>query len=49
MEYENTLTMAISRFFFDPIYLNVRFDDSVQKNEDFDSYFQINELFSFGF
>ena len=49
MEYENTLTMAISRFFSTRIYLNVRFDDSVKKNEDFDSYFQINELLSFGF
>ncbi|MDD2436114.1 MAG: DUF3078 domain-containing protein [Massilibacteroides sp.] len=49
MEYENTLTMAINRFFSTRIYLNLRYDDSVQKNEDFDSYFQINELLSFGF
>lgn len=49
LEYENTLTMAISRFFSTRIYVHVRFDDSAKKNEDFDSYFQVNELFSFGF
>lgn len=48
-EFENTLTMAISRFFSTRIYLHLRYDDGVSKNEDFDSYFQINELLSFGF
>lgn len=49
MEYQNTLTMAISRFFSTRIYIHIRYDDSVKKNEDFNSYFQINELLSFGF
>jgi len=48
-EFENTLVMAISRFFSTRIYCNIRFDDGATKNEDFDSYFQINELLSFGF
>lgn len=48
-EFENTLTMAISRFFSTRIYLHLRYDDGVTKNEDFNSYFQINELLSFGF
>ncbi len=48
-EFENRLTMAISRFFSTTISLNLRYDDAVKKNEDFDSYLQINELLSFGF
>ncbi|MDD4515145.1 DUF3078 domain-containing protein [Massilibacteroides sp.] len=49
MEFENTLTMAISRFFSTRIYLNVRYDDTATtKDTDF-SYFQVNELLSFGF
>lgn len=48
-EFENRLTMAISRFFSTTISLYVRYDDGVSKKEDFDSYFQINELLSFGF
>ncbi len=48
-EFENRLTMAISRFFSTTISLNLRYDDAVAKNEDFDSYLQINELLSFGF
>jgi hypothetical protein len=48
-EFENRLNMAISRFFSTSIYLYLRYDDGVTKKEDFDSYFQINELLSFGF
>lgn len=48
-EFENRLTMAISRFFSTTISLNLRYDDAVTKNEDFDSYLQVNELLSFGF
>ena len=48
-EFENRLTMAISRFFSTTISLNLRYDDAVSKNEDFDSYLQINEVLSFGF
>jgi hypothetical protein len=48
-EFENTLTLAISRYFSTRIYAHLRFDDSVTKNPDFDSFFQLNELISFGF
>ncbi len=48
-EFENTLRLAISRFFSTRIYVHLRFDDGVTKNPDFDSYFQVNELLSFGF
>lgn len=48
-EFENRLTMAISRFFSTNISLNLRYDDAVTKNDEFDSYLQINELLSFGF
>ncbi len=48
-EFENTLRLAISRFFSTRIYLHLRFDDGVTKSQDFDSYFQVNELLSFGF
>lgn len=48
-EWENRFTFTWSRFFSTNITLNVRYDDGVAKNEDFDSYFQINELLSFGF
>jgi hypothetical protein len=48
-ESENTLILAISRFFSTRIYLHLRFDDGVSKKEGFNSYFQLNELLSFGF
>lgn len=48
-EFENRLTMAISRFFSTTISVNLRYDDAVVKKEEFDSYLQINELLSFGF
>ena len=48
-EFENRLTMAISRFFSTNISVNLRYDDAVTKKEDFDTYLQINELLSFGF
>ncbi len=48
-EFDNRLTMAISRFFSTTITLNLRYDDAVAKREDFDSFLQINELLSFGF
>ena len=49
VEFENRLTMAISRFFSTDISMNLRFDDCITKNKDFDTYLQINELLSFGF
>lgn len=48
-EFENRLNMAIGRFFSTIISLNLRYDDGIAKNEDFDSYLQVNELLSFGF
>jgi hypothetical protein len=48
-EFENTLVLAITRHFSTRIYMHLRFDDSVTRKEDFDSYFQLNELLSFGF
>jgi len=50
-EFENTLTMAINRFFSTRIYVYTRFDDGVaaDKKDDDLGYFQLNELLSFGF
>lgn len=48
-EFENTLNLQISRFFSTRINLQVRYDDGVVKGDDFKSYFQVNELLSFGF
>ena len=48
-EFENTFNLQISRFFSTRINLHIRYDDGVAKNEDFNSYLQINELLSFGF
>jgi hypothetical protein len=48
-EFENSLDMAISRYFSTLIYLHIRYDDGVTKNEEFDSFFQANEILSFGF
>jgi hypothetical protein len=48
-EFENTLVLAVTRHFSTRIYAHLRFDDSATKKEDFDSYFQLNELLSFGF
>ena len=48
-EFENRLSMAISRFFSTIITLNLRYDDGVAKNPEFDRYLQINEQLSFGF
>lgn len=48
-EFENTLVMAISRFFSTRIYLHIRYDDGVDRDSPDDSYFQLNEVLSFGF
>jgi hypothetical protein len=49
MEFENTINLAISKFFSTRIYCNVRFDDKVKKVEPEDSYFQFYETLTFGF
>jgi hypothetical protein len=48
-EFENTLVLAITRHFSTRIYAHLRFDDTVAQKENFKSYFQLNELLSFGF
>lgn len=48
-EFENTLNLAISRFFSTRIYLNLRYDDGVEKKKESDNYLQVYELISFGF
>ena len=48
-EFENSLDMAISRFFSTMINVYLRFDDSVTKTPGYDSYVQTNEILSFGF
>lgn len=48
-EFENTLNLAISRFFSTRLHLNLRYDDGVSKKKPSDNYLQIYELLSFGF
>ena len=49
-EFENTFNLQISRFFFQPgSIFTFAMTMVLPKNEDFDSYLQINELLSFGF
>lgn len=48
-DFENTFNLQISRFFSTRINLHVKYDDGVAKSEDFRSYFQFNQLLSFGF
>lgn len=48
-EWENRFVFAWSRFFSTNISLQMRYDDGVAKDEDFNSHLQINELLSFGF
>ncbi len=50
MESENELNLALSRFFSTRFYVYVRFDDSTPDTRIDDlGYFQLNEVFSFGF
>ena len=48
-EFENSLDFAISRFFSTLLYLHIRYDDGVTRVNETDSFFQWNQLFSFGF
>ena len=49
-ELENTLNMAINRYFSTSLYLFVRYDDNNRLMKDQTlGYFQVNELLSFGF
>ena len=48
-EFENTLDFAMGRFFSTMLYLHIRYDDGVTKPAANGSYFQWNQLISFGF
>ena len=48
-EFENSLDFAMSRYFSTLLYLHVRYDDGVTRVNTSDSFFQWNQLVSFGF
>lgn len=48
-EWENTLDMALTRFFSTRFNLNLRFDDAVSPASGWNKHLQYNELLSFGF
>lgn len=47
MNWENTLDLAINRYFSTKFFSHIRFDDSVNRKPE-DSYFQFKDIFSFG-
>ena len=48
-EWENTLDMALTRFFSTRLNLNLRYDDAVRPAHGWNKHLQYNELLSFGF
>lgn len=48
VEWENTLTLQVSRFISMKLFVYPRFDDSAKRDEDF-GYFQLKEYLSLGF
>ena len=48
-EWENTLDMALTRFFSTRLNLNLRYDDAVRPAPGWNKHLQYNELLSFGF
>ncbi|MDR1332108.1 MAG: DUF3078 domain-containing protein [Tannerella sp.] len=48
-EFENSLDLAISRYFSTLINLHLRYDDGVERRDDYRTFFQTNEVLSFGF
>ena len=48
-EFENSLDFAVNRFFSTLVFLHIRYDDGVTKVNETDSFFQWNQLISFGF
>ena len=48
-EFENSLDLAISRYFSTLLYIHLRYDDGVEKVGGKNDYLQINEILSFGF
>lgn len=49
MEWENTINLRVNKYLSTKIFLYPRFDNSVKKTEDNDTYFQFNEYLSIGF
>jgi hypothetical protein len=47
-DFENSLDLAVSRYFSTLIYLNLRYDDGIVKPKPDSKYLQINQLLSFG-
>lgn len=48
-EFENSLDLAVSRFFSTLIYVNLRYDDAVSEKDKNLGQIQLNEILSFGF
>jgi len=48
-EWENTLDMALTRYFSTRFNLNLRYDDAVRPTKAWNRHLQYNELLSFGF
>jgi hypothetical protein len=48
-ELENKLKITLSRYFSTMLHVFLRYDDSIKKKKESDSFFQLNELFTFGF
>lgn len=48
IEWENTFNFKVNRFLSAKVFLYPRFDDSVERKEPEDSFFQFNEIFSLG-
>lgn len=48
-EFENRFNMQLTQFFSTQLNIHIRFDDAVSKAQNKDTFWQVNELLSFGF